>query len=374
MEASSQNDVNIRINELLKNEYECRMISCGNNFPSINIEDNNLKEVCVLLHHKISISDMCKYFNWTSNEIKSRIGILLKEELIEKDSNNNYIPNCMVISIDEGKTLYKQANRFADKAVRLIKEKLSEIKLKTYRIDGFQDFSFESLSLFILSDVILDFIQIDNVESMFLKSKRTKRNGMNYYYSIQEKKGNDTEEALGIYGNMIRNYGEMVYGLYGNKRSGVNFHTITRDTLCEYFDNAYIEDVDKVKEYLLDELIKYNSDFNYNLDKRLELGFNKLGIMDGKKICIPILNKLEYNQLYEIAEIIKEDYIRIFEDERNKLYSYYKKSQYFEEISFEEYFIWWYHIYYSRVTESLIDMNIIVNPEMDNFSYLVIEN
>jgi len=171
---------------------------------------------------------------------------------------------------------------------------------------------------------------------------------------------------------MYRNYGKIAYGLYGNKRNVINFHTMSSLTLKKYFKNININKTNEVKEYLLQELVKFYNDNKYKLDKNLEIGFNKLGIMNGEKICIPILNKMEYYKLYDIAEIIKDDYIEIFENGRNELYNNYQKSSYFGEITFQEYFIWWYHIFYSRVTDVLIDMGIITKQETDNFSYLVI--
>ncbi|MTI65459.1 MAG: hypothetical protein FH753_02550 [Firmicutes bacterium] len=368
----NRNGQTMKINKIFKNQYECKQISSGNNFPSINIEENNLKEVCILLHNKISVDNIIMYFNWSKKEMYNKLEILLKEELIKNNIDNQYIPNCMIISLEEGKNLYKQTEKFINKVVRLIENKINEIKLKTYSIESFRNFSFESLSLFILSDVILDFIQIDNVEKYFLRSNRTRRNDSNYYYSIQEKKKNDENEALGIYGNMYRNYGEIAYGLYGNKRKGINFHTIDSSTLNEYFKNISMNRIDRVKEYLLQELVKLYKNDKYKIDENLEMGFNKLGIMSGKKICIPVLNKKEYYKLYDIAEIIKEDYIEIFENGRSELYNNYQKSSYFEEVTFEEYFIWWYHIFYSRVTDVLIARGTIKKQESDNFSYLVI--
>ncbi|AWZ49001.1 hypothetical protein C3495_09345 [Clostridiaceae bacterium 14S0207] len=93
--------------------------------------------------------------------------------------------------------------------------------------------------------------------------------------------------------------------------------------------------------------------------------------MKDKDIVIPILTKKEFFMLNNIADIIRDEYIKIFENNKKILYESYKESNYFYEISFEEYFIWWYHIYYSMVTDKLIEKEIIKKSNIKNFSYIV---
>ena len=99
--------------------------------------------------------------------------------------------------------------------------------------------------------------------------------------------------------------------------------------------------------------------------------FNALEIMEGKSIDVPIFSMEEYDELYNIANIIRKPYIRILEENRLALQEQYIKSIYSEEISFAEYFIWWYHLLYSRVTEMLIEKGLISIPKGGNFSYIV---
>jgi hypothetical protein len=40
-----------------------------------------------------------------------------------------------------------------------------------------------------------------------------------------------------------------------------------------------------------------------------------------------------------------------------------------KETSFEEFFIWWYHIIYTKATDVLIEQNIIKSPKNGLFYY-----
>ena len=194
---------------------------------------------------------------------------------------------------------------------------------------------------------------------------------MNYYFSLQEKYKDDKKEALGIYGNMFRYYGDAAFGLYGNERNGINFHTINRLYLENYFGSFDLESENHIKQYLLEELLKNFHQNDYQLKRTLVNGFNELGIMKENKINVPVLNKDEFYRLKDIADIIKNDYINIFEENRERIHSKYNNSSYSNEISFEEYFIWWYHLLYSRVTEMLIESSMIEMPNKSNFGYIV---
>jgi len=355
----------------LRKLKQCGVISQGNNFTSVNLNRNYLKEICILLHNKISVDEIKKHLNWTDNEIDNALQTLLKEELIKKTDQNSYVSTCMVISEEEGKIMFEESEKIAEEVVRLIEDKFKEIKSKTYSIGCFNSFTFESISLFILSNVLLDTVQIHYIEELFLKSDRPNRNGMNYYFSIKENNENSKKEAFGIYGNMYRKYGEVAYGLYGNERLGINFHTIQSGLLKEYFSSSNITKPEEFKKYTLQEVINYHIDENYDFDKNLKEGLNRLGIMNNDKICIPILNEMQFMMLSDVAEVIKDDYIKIFENNRKDLINYYKNTSYFNEVTFEEYFIWWYHIFYTKVTDILIDRGRIKKPKTGNFGYIV---
>lgn len=363
---------NVGIREILKNEYQANMISKGDNSPKIKPSERKyLMEICILLHNKIATEDIREYLNLTNSEMKDKIEVLLREELIRKVDENKYLPTCMITNLEEGEKIYKNTDKFIEPAVGLMKANIEQIKSKTYYINCFANFSFQSISLFILSDVLMDTVQINNVEDLFLNSSRPKRNGMNYYFSLFEKPKGGIKESFGIYGNMYREYGNIAYGLYGNERIGYNFHTNNEEKLKEIFGMQTC-DVDKVKEELLIELVKKSKDESYSLDPVIEEGFIELGFIENHKVCIPILSKVEFEQLSDIADVIKNEYIQIFSQGKDYIYESYRELEYINEITFEEYFIFWYHFFYTKVTDALIENNMIIMPKLKNFSYVVI--
>ncbi len=118
---------------------------------------------------------------------------------------------------------------------RLILRYLPEIKVQYKRLHGFQDVSFSSASLLILSDVMLDNWQIQKVEQQFLNAQRPLRNGKRYYFTLMERSAGEGTEAFGIYGNQIQNYGPVTVGVYGNRRHERNFIFLTLAELRALF-------------------------------------------------------------------------------------------------------------------------------------------
>ncbi|WP_443659136.1 hypothetical protein [Clostridium algidicarnis] len=135
------NQFNI-IKEILQFEYENKMISKGNNFPKLNINEYNLKYICILLHNKIEISEISRYFGWSQKELSDRLELLLKEELIIK-KQNEYIPYLMVISLEEGKKLNDIANIIKDDYINIFEENHKSIHYSYNNSVYLNEISFE---------------------------------------------------------------------------------------------------------------------------------------------------------------------------------------------------------------------------------------
>lgn len=306
------------------NNYEVAMICDENNVPMLDINEDILKEIIILLHKHWSLEQIKNYCNIDYNNLHKKLEILIKEGLV-KYSDYKYVPSCMVITLEEGETLNKLALTFVYESVNLIKEKLGIIKEEAMKFDCFRKFSFEDISMFILSNVMLDSVQIDNIEKLFLGKERINRGSKKYYLAILENRYKD-KEAFGIYGNMIKDFENIQIGVYGNKRNKKN--------------SLYI-----------------------NSDDLEETSFK-----------VPILSREEFLKLNKLAEIIKWEYINIFKRNKDRILKEFKGSNYYKEVCFEEYFIWFYHFYYSVVTNILIDENIICSNGMDNFIYLILNS
>ncbi len=368
------------IKTILESEYEAKMISSGKNYPSISLRKNNLDDISILLHHHVPIEDIRKYYNWSDSIFQTKLEMLLKEGLIKKDDKYDYLPTTMVITLQEGEILKEEAKIFTDSVSDMIIEILPEIKKEYTKLKGFKHIDFSRASLFILSDVMLDAWQINNVEKTFLKAERTSRNNMNYYLSFQEKRNNDKREAFNIYGNSSRMYGSILsivigkamnFGIYGNERNGVNFNTLTKKQLQEWFGMKETESINPFKKKLLRELLKLSNNPDYKIRDTYKQGFNKIDMMEGDILTIPVFNLRDNKKLNKIANLITDNLIELFERNRNILVKNYQNSSYYNEITFEEYFIWWYHIFYTEITENLISKKHIKRPSTGVFPYII---
>jgi len=194
---------------------------------------------------------------------------------------------------------------------------------------------------------------------------------MHYYYSIQEKTKGQPTEAFGIYGNMNSGFGAVSVGIYGNQRQGLNFITLDKSQLHELFGMAESEDVWKFKQQLLEEILRLSRDPGYVLNEQHRKGFEKLGLVVDGKLNVPILCAADEKKLSEIAGLITNELVRLLEKHRPEIERNYRKSGYAQELTFEEYAIWWYHFFYTAVTENLIAKGSIERPTNGIFTYLV---
>ena len=193
---------------------------------------------------------------------------------------------------------------------------------------------------------------------------------MPYYYSIQEKVKGDPTEAFGIYGNMNSGYGSASVSVYGNERQGLNFITIEKPQLKEWFGMDDSEDIWKFKQKLVEEVLRLSININDAVSEQHEKGFEKLGFIENGKLSVPIFLKGDEKRLSEIAGLITDELIRLLEKRRRELEKGYRKSAYSQEVSFEEYGIWWYHFFYTDITENLIAKGYITRPATGVFTYL----
>ena len=59
--------------------------------------------------------------------------------------------------------------------------------------------------------------------------------------------------------------------------------------------------------------------------------------------------------------------------EKNRKYAekIYRKTGYSQEITFQEFFLWWYHFIYTQATNNMRDRGILIIPSDGNFDYEV---
>ena len=72
-----------------------------------------------------------------------------------------------------------------------------------------------------------------------------------------------------------------------------------------------------------------------------------------------------------MATHFKPVLIDILSKEIDYMNQIYEISGYNDEISFEEFFIWWYHFMYTKATDILAESRVITIPKEGNFYSLI---
>jgi hypothetical protein len=266
--------------------------------------------IIVSLHLRVPPKAFQESLGWNAERYMEKIAFLRSKDYVYEKEGKFY-PSCMVITDKEGKELFKFAEPIARKIAESVISHLDIIKDQYSKTEIAKTTDFSKVSFLILSGVVLDNWQISNVEKEFLDKERPLRHGKNYYFSFQQNL-NSSRESFGIYGNMGLNG----FSVYGNNRG-----TINRTRLQEYQGRALV--------------IGDNDDVVFN----------------------------------SMASSFKPMLIDLLKKDRSYIEHVYKETGYANEVSFEEFFIWWYHFIYTRATNILAEKNYITIPEQGNFFY-----
>lgn len=291
------------LDEILNRKFQQKFISSGNNFPDFNIKKDNRNLFLVALHNNIPVKDFQSKVQFSDSKMDSMIHLLESKSWLHK-INGEYKPTVFVVTKEDGDKLYNYATPISQKIAERIKEELPEITKEFLATEISKTQNFEEWSFLILSNVLLDNWQINNVENQFLgKSARPTRHGKNYYASIVEE--TTDREGFGIYGNQ---YGKI--SVYGNNRQKADL-----------------------------------SSTNYSVS----------------------------NQDSELFESIADNFlptlIQVLNENKEYAKKVYTESGYSNEITFEEFFMWWYHFIYTQATDQMAQMGILSIPESGNFVY-----
>ncbi len=302
------------IEDVFNMKIEDHMISKGDNFPDFNEHKDNMNRLLVALHKGFSVKDFQDYTKYSDKQISDIVSLLESKNWLHK-VNNEYKPTIFIADIGDGGLLYQYAKPISRDITKSIVRYLPKIKIKFSRTSIAKNDDFRKWSFVILSNVLLDSWQIDDVEKYFLKKEeRPLRNGKNYYYNISESTKSG-EEAFKIFGNQYEKIGEYKYlSVYGNKRDNLN--------------------------------IKNSENIVSKEDNKI---FN------------------------EIAKDYFPDLIKVLEKHRKYSEKVYSKLGYDKEVSFEEFFIWWYHFIYTQATFKMNEKAVLTIPVTGNFDYILME-
>jgi hypothetical protein len=100
-------------------------------------------------------------------------------------------------------------------------------------------------------------------------------------------------------------------------------------------------------------------------------GLEALGWGQAGQVLIPVLDKEASAALSDMASLITDDLVALLERYRPAVTQAYEGSPYSRQVTFEEYFMWWYHLFYTDVTDQLIAEGYIAKPESGITTYLI---
>ena len=311
----------LTLDEIFSNRFEHKMISSGSNFPDFNVREDSLDLFLVAINQGIDVNRFKGKVGWTDKELNENTAFLESKNWLVNDESLK--PTIFIATDVQGKSLFEYAMPIALEISSSIQENLSNLKIIYSTTEAFKMYSFNDLSFFILSNVLLDNWQINNVEEEFLMTKkRPKRHGKYYNYAIMENSSNPIE-AFGIYGNQYKQLNDSItLNIYGNNRNVVTQRL-------------------KESKLFLDSIVNN----------------------------VPKLSQLDYKTMDSLADYFKPKLLKILTKNDKYIKTVFEKTGYNQTITFNEFFIWWYHFIYTSATNMLSDSGVLTLPDEGNFYY-----
>jgi len=327
-----------------------------------------------MLHQRIGLAEIRKRLDCSETELNERLDKLIAEGLVKRESDGTLYPTLTVITVDDARRYFTVSDEIAKVGERLIIKKLPAIKKAFATIPTLQKVPFDRVSLFVLSDVLLDNWQLQNIERDFLQAERPLHNGMRYYYSIFERPRVAVTSPFGIYGNWGTRWGTTSISDYGNRHlSGQTLVTLSDEDVVRLFGANPSDSAQEIRTQLGSRLVNAVRGDAPGLTERDRQGLSSLGLINGDKVNILLLRDEDTKSLSDVAGLITKDLVHLLNSQRSQLETVYRDSPYAREISFNEYLIFWYHFFYTAVTNKLIRSGHVRLPVSGGATYLTVE-
>lgn len=310
------------LDSIFNSHFDHKMISSGPNYPDFNTRKDSIDLFLISLHEGYTQEKFMEKVGWNNKVLQEKINLLTSKQWLT--GMEDLYPTVFIANSEQGKSLFNYSLPIALEIVTSIESQLHAIRLEYEQLNLAKIYSFEAMSFLILSNVLLDNWQINNVESKFLKApKRPERHGKNYYYALFQNESYP-EEAFGIYGNQYRSVSDsLTIAVYGNNRNLVS---------SQLKDSLFV-----------DNLVKNGPVISSEDNQKLSLMADDFSVA--------------------LMEILKENF--------NYSMHVYRNMGYTKNIGFEEFYIWWYHFIYTQATNMLEEKGLLVIPETGNFFYIV---
>ena len=313
------------ISDVLRNNFEFRTISNGYSTPFISLKKDHLKEILLLLHYKFTPEKIKEHFNLNDSVYNIRINDLFGEGLIKKTSKGDFVPTCMVVDAEEGKTIKNTADSLGKEMSGIAIDRIEKIKMAYSKISSFKKIPFENLSLFILGNVLHNYWQMKSIEERFIKSFPPQRGSGRYYLALLQNQNGNNSEPFGLFSNRFSTIGNYTIDLYGNK---------------------------------------FNEGFPSYTEKELDV------LLKAKNPTFQFVSETDQKKFDELARIITQDLLNYLERNRPLFVKIYLNSVYKDQTSFREWFVWYYQFMIAKTTNVLIEKGFIQKQSLNNVSYV----
>jgi len=353
--------------------YEFKMIASGPNRPGVPLWDAPYRNVLVALHAGTPMAELAAACSLSNVDLAAALERLRGEGAVT-EVDGALRPACMVISIEEGATLDSIAAEVADAAMSWMGPAVDTLHAHYRDVRGLRHLDFEDVSFFLASDVLLDNWQIRSVERRWLGAERPLR-GASHYYCALVQRGSEDFEALGIYGNQVIGLGDgRRVGVYGNRRGGV--HDLTRlpaEHLARWSGLPDTTARDVQLGRVVDALRSWiEAPADAPPPQPLASGMTGMGLTHGGRPLFAILDPGDRQALAEMAGRVTDDLIGHLERATPALRNAWSSSRWGAEVTFEEYRIWWYHVFYTALTDRLAEAGVIRIPSTGLFHYAIV--
>ena len=353
--------------------FENNMISSGNNYPSLDMRANRLTDICVALHRRRGLARIERDLGISAADLQGRIDSLVTAGLVTRSPSGRFLPTFMVVTLEDAKWI-SLPEGMVEAAGRVIADKLPDIRARAESIPAVRRTGFTRNAFLILSNVLLDNWQIGNVETKFLKAERPLRDSRRYYYAIFEKPASQRSEAFGIYGNAGLTMGSVQVGVYGNRRyDGSTMVSLGKEEFARRFEWPAEADANAELGRLLEQMVASGRTGKEHLTASQKAGLGKLGLFENGELRVTVFSRAEAMELGGVAALFTPDLLGLLERYRARLQRAHERSPYREEVTFNEFFIWWYHFFYSATTDWLANKGLLEAPRSGNATYLIAE-
>jgi len=345
------------IPELLNGNFSQHVISFEDKPVKINLEKSE-KEILILLHHRRSSDEIKMHLKISDSLCNEKINRLFSNGLIKKKDDGNFLPTIFILDKDNAKELKKFTDSLGTELSLIAIDRLEKIKTTTQQINSLKKFSFDEISFFVLGAVVHDYWQLKFYQDEFLKSFIPHRGNSFFYFALIQN-DNSPEQNIKFYETNFYDYPNYQFIDFALSELDYNIPTFPTSELKKNFgkETQIGDSVFQIK--LINELIKLSKNPKYKTEKKIEEGFESLGLTKNGKALIPVLSKIESSQFYKIAEVIKTDLINYFENRQTIFVKKYLESQYREETSYKEWMIWVYKMISAKAIDKLIEKGII---------------